>query len=175
MFLFSLAMWIQQESSRWVCCWNLIILVFTFELGNLRAATLASKVFKFNLIIFSAGRRGFQLFPRWSVDRGYPYTWHTCWSICLGWSVCGFQRKTECFWNWPGKNLRRFGFLFPRLCCMMHMFDYVIFSLQKYIDRAAALEGLSPYVPLYKVTEGNEPCFFTTYFSWDHAKSAVSF
>lgn len=32
---------------------------------------------------------------------------------------------------------------------------------------AASLEGLSPRVPLYKVTEGNEPFFFTTYFSWD--------
>ncbi|XP_058738233.1 villin-3 [Vicia villosa] len=44
---------------------------------------------------------------------------------------------------------------------------------QKYIEKAASLDGLSPQVPLYKVTEGNEPCFFTTYFSWDHAKSTV--
>ncbi|KAL5556263.1 hypothetical protein UlMin_038499 [Ulmus minor] len=44
---------------------------------------------------------------------------------------------------------------------------------QKYIDLAAALEGLSPKVPLYKVTEGNEPCFFTTYFSWDHGKATI--
>ncbi|XP_068494097.1 villin-3-like isoform X2 [Phaseolus vulgaris] len=44
---------------------------------------------------------------------------------------------------------------------------------QKYIDMAASLEGLSPHVPLYKITEGNEPCFFTTYFSWDHAKAVV--
>ncbi|XP_054809199.1 villin-2-like isoform X3 [Prosopis cineraria] len=44
---------------------------------------------------------------------------------------------------------------------------------QKYIDLAASLEGLSPQVPLYKVTEGNEPCFFTAYFSWDHVKATV--
>ncbi|XP_057426774.1 villin-3-like isoform X1 [Lotus japonicus] len=44
---------------------------------------------------------------------------------------------------------------------------------QKYIDMAASLEGLSLHVPLYKVTEGNEPCFFTTYFSWDHAKALI--
>ncbi|KAI4348687.1 hypothetical protein L6164_009380 [Bauhinia variegata] len=44
---------------------------------------------------------------------------------------------------------------------------------QNYIDMAASLEGLSPHVPLYKVTEGNEPCFFTTYFSWDHTKATV--
>ncbi|CAH8358418.1 unnamed protein product [Eruca vesicaria subsp. sativa] len=42
---------------------------------------------------------------------------------------------------------------------------------QKYVERAGSLEGLSPKVPLYKVTEGNEPCFFTTYFSWDSTKS----
>ncbi|XP_075088541.1 villin-2-like [Nicotiana tabacum] len=38
---------------------------------------------------------------------------------------------------------------------------------------AASLEGLSPNVPLYKVTEGNEPCFFTTFFSWDPAKASA--
>nr|XP_018632974.1 villin-2 isoform X2 [Nicotiana tomentosiformis] len=42
---------------------------------------------------------------------------------------------------------------------------------QKYIEMAASLEGLSPNVPLYKVMEGNEPCFFTTFFSWDPAKA----
>ena len=46
-------------------------------------------------------------------------------------------------------------------------------SLQKYIDMAACLEGLSPNVPLYKVTEGNEPCFFTTFFSWDSIRATV--
>ncbi|XP_073132087.1 villin-3-like [Henckelia pumila] len=44
---------------------------------------------------------------------------------------------------------------------------------QKYLDMASTLEGLSPNVPLYKVTEGNEPCFFTSYFSWDPAKASV--
>ncbi|KAL8152996.1 hypothetical protein V2J09_010756, partial [Rumex salicifolius] len=42
---------------------------------------------------------------------------------------------------------------------------------EKYIALAASLEGLPPQVPLYKITEGNEPCFFTTYFSWDSAKA----
>ncbi|XP_022847678.1 villin-3-like [Olea europaea var. sylvestris] len=44
---------------------------------------------------------------------------------------------------------------------------------QKYVNMAASLEGLSPNVPLYKVTEGNEPCFFTAYFSWDPAKASA--
>ncbi|WOH06479.1 hypothetical protein DCAR_0625907 [Daucus carota subsp. sativus] len=44
---------------------------------------------------------------------------------------------------------------------------------QKYIDMAVSLDGLSPYVPLYKVTEGNEPCFFTTFFSWDSSKATA--
>ncbi|XVF75780.1 hypothetical protein PTKIN_Ptkin13bG0214500 [Pterospermum kingtungense] len=44
---------------------------------------------------------------------------------------------------------------------------------EKYINMAASLEGLSPNVPLYKVTEGNEPCFFTTFFSWDSTRATV--
>ncbi|KAL8151756.1 hypothetical protein V2J09_021564, partial [Rumex salicifolius] len=44
---------------------------------------------------------------------------------------------------------------------------------EKYIGLAASLEGLPQQVPLYKITEGNEPCFFTTYFSWDSAKAIV--
>ncbi|KAJ0043511.1 hypothetical protein Pint_17881 [Pistacia integerrima] len=44
---------------------------------------------------------------------------------------------------------------------------------QNYINMAASLEGLSPKVPLYKVSEGNEPCFFTIFFSWDSTKATV--
>ncbi|KAM0951019.1 putative villin headpiece, villin/Gelsolin, ADF-H/Gelsolin-like domain superfamily [Dioscorea sansibarensis] len=44
---------------------------------------------------------------------------------------------------------------------------------QKFIELAVALDGLSPDVPLYRVLEGNEPCFFTTYFSWDGTKLIV--
>lgn len=44
---------------------------------------------------------------------------------------------------------------------------------QKYIDLAVSLEGLPPDIPLYRITEGNEPCFFTTYFCWDSAKTLV--
>ncbi|KAG0489608.1 hypothetical protein HPP92_006471 [Vanilla planifolia] len=44
---------------------------------------------------------------------------------------------------------------------------------QKYVELAVCLEGLASDVPLYKVTEGNEPCFFTAYFSWDATKAAV--
>ena len=64
-----------------------------------------------------------------------------------------------------------------------HIFPFIMFSvtecyffyflLQKYIEMAASMEGLSLNVPLYKVTEGNEPCFFTTYFSWDNNKAIV--
>lgn len=49
----------------------------------------------------------------------------------------------------------------------------VIFFWQKYIDMAISLESLPPKVPLYKVTEGNEPCFFTMYFTWDPTKANV--
>ncbi|CAH9134948.1 unnamed protein product [Cuscuta epithymum] len=43
----------------------------------------------------------------------------------------------------------------------------------KYTEMAASLEGLSLHVPLYKVSEGNEPTFFTTFFSWDTSKATV--
>ncbi|XP_076958412.1 villin-3-like [Bidens hawaiensis] len=44
---------------------------------------------------------------------------------------------------------------------------------QKYIELAASLDGLSPHVPLYRVNEGNEPCFFTVYFSWEASKTTI--
>ncbi|KAE8711156.1 Villin-2 [Hibiscus syriacus] len=44
---------------------------------------------------------------------------------------------------------------------------------QKFIDRAVYLEGLSPKVALFKVIEGNEPCFFTAFFSWDSHRAIV--
>lgn len=53
------------------------------------------------------------------------------------------------------------------------LFSHCIDFAQRYIDLAGSLEGLSPKVPLYKITEGNEPCFFTTYFSWDATKATV--
>jgi hypothetical protein len=51
--------------------------------------------------------------------------------------------------------------------------DVKVFHFQQYIDIVVSHEGLSPNVPLYRVTEGNEPCFFKTYFSWDATKAMV--
>ncbi|GAA0156527.1 non-motor actin binding protein [Lithospermum erythrorhizon] len=45
---------------------------------------------------------------------------------------------------------------------------------QRYIEMGVAFEGLCPNVPLYKIVEGNEPDFFTTFFSWDPAKSIAN-
>jgi hypothetical protein len=36
------------------------------------------------------------------------------------------------------------------------------------------MENLSQETPLYVITEGNEPQYFTRFFTWDSAKSAVS-
>lgn len=42
------------------------------------------------------------------------------------------------------------------------------------MEQAALLEGLLSDIPLYKVTEGNEPSFFTKFFfAWDSAKAAI--
>ncbi|CAH8272540.1 unnamed protein product [Arabidopsis lyrata] len=43
--------------------------------------------------------------------------------------------------------------------------------VKRYIDLMVSLNALSPKVPLYEITEGNEPCFFSTYFSWDSTKA----
>ncbi|EPS70251.1 hypothetical protein M569_04508 [Genlisea aurea] len=45
---------------------------------------------------------------------------------------------------------------------------------EKYVETAAVSDGLPYNVPLYKITEGNEPCFFTRYFSWDPAKATTT-
>ncbi|PWA92384.1 Gelsolin domain-containing protein [Artemisia annua] len=47
----------------------------------------------------------------------------------------------------------------------------IVSFFKKYIELASTLDGLSPTVPLYRVSEGNEPSFFTTFFSWDSAKA----
>ncbi|XP_024403822.1 villin-3 isoform X2 [Physcomitrium patens] len=41
---------------------------------------------------------------------------------------------------------------------------------KKYIERAARLDGILQDVPIFMITEGNEPMFFTTFFSWDSSK-----
>lgn len=118
-----------------------------------------------------AGYRSFQLLTRWFVDRGFIDPWYPCRGLCLGWPICWFQGKTEGFWIWPGVIYR---FSFPTCyLCWFNLIYSIDLIFQKYIDLAVALEGLSPDVPLYRVLEGNEPCFFTTYFSWDGTKSIV--
>jgi hypothetical protein len=44
---------------------------------------------------------------------------------------------------------------------------------QKYLERAAGLEVTSRDTTVFRVLEGNEPSFFTTYFSWDPSKAIV--
>jgi hypothetical protein len=59
------------------------------------------------------------------------------------------------------------------VCCFCYIHYMCAPYPQKYIEHANSIEDLSPYAPLYKVMEGNEPCFFKTYFSWDNTKSVV--
>lgn len=46
--------------------------------------------------------------------------------------------------------------------------------MQKFLESDFLLEKLSHETPIYIVMEGNEPPFFTRFFEWDSAKSAVS-
>ena len=45
---------------------------------------------------------------------------------------------------------------------------------QKFLEHDFLLENLASETPIYIVTEGNEPPFFTRFFTWDSSKSAVS-
>lgn len=47
------------------------------------------------------------------------------------------------------------------------------FNEQKFLEMDILVEGLSLEIPIYVVTEGHEPPFFTRYFSWDHSKAKV--
>ncbi|KAG8372323.1 hypothetical protein BUALT_Bualt12G0054200 [Buddleja alternifolia] len=44
---------------------------------------------------------------------------------------------------------------------------------EKYLERDFLLEKLSMHAPIYIVMEGNEPAFFTRFFTWDTTKSAM--
>ncbi|KAK9715492.1 hypothetical protein RND81_06G168200 [Saponaria officinalis] len=44
---------------------------------------------------------------------------------------------------------------------------------EKFVERDYLLEKLSPKVPIYVIIEGNEPPFFTRFFTWDSAKSGI--
>ncbi|KAK7289772.1 hypothetical protein RIF29_03698 [Crotalaria pallida] len=43
----------------------------------------------------------------------------------------------------------------------------------KFLELDVLVEGLSLEVPIYVVTEGCEPPFFTRFFSWDHSKANI--
>ncbi|KAK4431974.1 Villin-4 [Sesamum alatum] len=44
---------------------------------------------------------------------------------------------------------------------------------EKFLERGFLHEKLSPHTPIYIVMEGNEPSYFTRFFSWDSTKSAM--
>lgn len=51
----------------------------------------------------------------------------------------------------------------------------IFFPLQqKFLEHDFLLENLSYKAPVYIITEGSEPPFFTRFFTWDSAKSSVS-
>ncbi|KAJ1384205.1 Villin/Gelsolin [Sesbania bispinosa] len=43
----------------------------------------------------------------------------------------------------------------------------------KFLEMDVLVEGLSLEMPIYVVTEGHEPPFFTRFFSWDHSKANI--
>lgn len=47
-------------------------------------------------------------------------------------------------------------------------------ACQKFLEHDFLMENLPRETPVFVVMEGNEPSFFTRFFNWDSAKSAVS-
>ncbi|KAH9616002.1 hypothetical protein KSS87_005802 [Heliosperma pusillum] len=44
---------------------------------------------------------------------------------------------------------------------------------EKFVERDFLLKKISPKVPIYVIMEGNEPLFFTRFFTWDSAKTGI--
>lgn len=44
---------------------------------------------------------------------------------------------------------------------------------QIFLEKDILLENISPETPIFVITEGNEPSFFTRFFTWNSAKSTV--
>jgi len=51
---------------------------------------------------------------------------------------------------------------------------FLLIFQQKFIEHDFLLENLSRETPIFIVLEGSEPQFFTRFFTWDSAKTAVS-
>jgi gelsolin len=65
------------------------------------------------------------------------------------------------------------------LCLDIPSFAYVGFvslllCCQKFLELDILMENVSRETPLYVINEGSEPQYFTRFFTWDSAKSAVS-
>ena len=159
----------------WVCDWSFIIWNFLQLSGSLSAAAFQGYLCLINLFLF------FTL----QVEEVYNFSQddlltedilildtHAEVFIWVGQCVDP-KEKQNAFEIGQVSILKNVMLLFPIFLPTWNNWCMLEFFPQKYIDVAASLEGLSLHVPLYKVTEGNEPCFFTTYFSWDHAKATV--
>jgi hypothetical protein len=46
--------------------------------------------------------------------------------------------------------------------------------MRKYLERVVGFEVTPPDNTIFKAVEGNEPSFFTTYFSWHPSKVVVN-
>ncbi|KAL8140970.1 hypothetical protein V2J09_006991 [Rumex salicifolius] len=59
------------------------------------------------------------------------------------------------------------------LDCNKEVYVWIGCHSNKYLETDVLGEGQSPETPLYVITEGNEPKFFTQFFAWDHSKTKI--
>lgn len=62
-----------------------------------------------------------------------------------------------------------------KLSVIEHLFSSLLLvTLQKFIEMDILEEGLTAMTPVYVVTEGHEPPFFTRFFEWNPEKANVN-
>lgn len=57
--------------------------------------------------------------------------------------------------------------------CVLNFCHNFTWSWQKFLEKDVLVEGLSSETPIYVVSEGHEPPFFTCFFEWDSSKANV--
>lgn len=96
----------------------------------------------------------------------------------MGWTACRHKITSPGFEHWRGidyPNFSRLPYTGRKMKCCKFTLGYTTpFFSQKFVELDILMENLSQQTPLYVITEGSEPQYFTRFFTWDSAKSAVS-
>jgi hypothetical protein len=96
----------------------------------------------------------------------------------LGWSTGGCQSEVTSFGYWGGNNFYFYAAALEAIYCFPLSLSFSLATAlrlyQKFVVLDFLMENLACETPIFTVTEGSEPPFFTRFFTWDSAKSQVS-